>query len=319
MKLAVGFLTYNDTSAKYLADFLPSLKEALGFLESQEYQVLVFDNSDQGNHRNKEILELFNEQNNGFLEYISADSNLGFSRAYNILLHSATRLGAEYFFMVNPDTLLEKNTISELVLALDKNNDLASASPKIRCWDFAANTKTRVLDTCGLIVKPGLRFYDLGQGEKDDKRFDFFKIFGPSGAAGIFRLSALEKIKENNQYFDEQFFMYKEDCDLAYRLFLAGFKSALVPSAIMYHDRTASSAGRGLLRKIFNRSKKSRQIRSWSFRNQHLIFIKHWTKQNLFSQAIIILRVLAMGVFSLILEQYLLKEYKNICSSTKRS
>jgi GT2 family glycosyltransferase len=164
-----------------------------------------------------------------------------------------------------------------------------------------------------------LRFYDLGQGEKDDKRFDFFKIFGPSGAAGIFRLSALEKIKENNQYFDEQFFMYKEDCDLAYRLFLAGFKSALVPSAIMYHDRTASSAGRGLLRKIFNRSKKSRQIRSWSFRNQHLIFIKHWTKQNLFSQAIIILRVLAMGVFSLILEQYLLKEYKNICSSTKRS
>ncbi len=317
MKLVVGFLTYNDSSVKYLADFLPSLKEALGFLESGDYKVLAFDNSDKNNKSNKEILESFSENNGTFLEYISADSNLGFSRAYNILINSAIRFGAEYFFVVNPDTLLEKNTISELVLALDRNSELASVSPKIRRWDFAVNTKTRIIDTCGLIVKPGLRFYDLGQGEKDDKRFDFNGILGPSGAAGIFRLSALEKIKENDQYFDERFFMYKEDCDLIYRLFLIGAKSALVPSAIMYHDRTAASSGNSLIKKISNRRKKSRQIRSWSFRNQHLIFVKHWTKQNLISRIIIICRALAIGIFSLILEQFLLKEYKNVHNSLR--
>lgn len=312
MKLVVGFLTYNDSSVKYLADFLPSLKNALSFLEFGDYQVLAFDNSDKDNKLNKKTLESFSENNGIFLEYISADSNLGFSRAYNILIHSAIRLGAEYFFIVNPDTFLEKDTISELVLALDQNTELSSVSPKIRRWDFAANTKTRIIDSCGLIVKSGLRFYDLGQGEKDDKRFDSASILGPSGAAGIFRLSALEKIKENDQYFDEQFFMYKEDCDLAYRLYLIGAKSALIPSAIMYHDRTAASSGEGVVEKVRDRRRKSRQIRSWSFRNQHLIFVKHWAKQKFTSKIIIIFRVLIMGIFSLILEQFLLKEYKNI-------
>ncbi len=312
MKLVVGFLTYNDSSAKYLPDFLPSLKDALDFLEPGDYRALVFDNSEKNNNINKKEIESFSEKNGLFLEYISADSNLGFSRAYNILIHSAARLGAEYFFVVNPDTVLEKNTISELISALDRNQELSSVCPKIRRWDFAANTKTRVIDSCGLVVKPGLRFFDLGQGEKDDKRFDCYNILGPSGAAGMFRLSALEKVKDNNQYFDERFFMYKEDCDLAYRLFLIGAKSALVPSAIMYHDRTAASSGGGPLRRIGDRKKKSRQVRSWSFRNQHLIFVKHWSSQNFISRFIIIFRVFVFGIFSLILEQYLLKEYKNI-------
>lgn len=317
MKLVVGFLTYNDSSAKYLADFLPSLGEALSFLDSGDYKVLAFDNSDKNNELNKKSLESFSEKNGTFLEYISADSNLGFSRAYNILIHSASRLGAEYFFIVNPDTLLEKNTISEMITALDKDSGLASVSPKIRRWDFAANTKTRIIDTCGLIVKPGLRFSDLGQGEKDDKRFDSASILGPSGAAGIFRLSALEKIKENDQYFDERFFMYKEDCDLAYRLYLIGAKSALVPSAIMYHDRTAASSGEGVVEKVKDRRQKSRQIRAWSFRNQHLIFVKHWTKQKFISKVIIIFRVIILGIFSLIFEQFILKEYKTIFRSLK--
>jgi len=310
MKLVVGFLTYNDSSAKYLADFLPSLKSALSFLEPTEYRVLAFDNSDPSDSSNRIALEAFNAKNNNFLEYLHAAGNLGFSRAYNILIRSASRLQAEYFFVVNPDTILEKDTISELVLALDNDVELASVSPKIRRWDFAANTKTRTIDSCGLILKPGLRFQDLGQGKEDDKRFDKFSILGPSGAAGLFRLSYLERIKENDQYFDENFFMYKEDCDLAYRLALIKAKSALVPTAIMYHDRTAAASGKGVIGKLGERRKKSRRIRSWSLRNQHLIFVKHWSRQNIFSKAEIIVHVAMTGIFSLILEQFLLKEFR---------
>lgn len=313
MKLVVGFLTYNENSAKYLADFLPSLKNALNFLDSSEYRVLVFDNSDKNNEINKIKLQEFNNQNQNFLEYLHTECNLGFSRAYNILIRSASRLGAEYFLVINPDTVLEKDTISELISALEKNANLASASPKIRRWDFAANTKTRIVDSCGLILGAGLSFKDLGQGQEDDKRFDKSEIIGPSGAAALFRISALEKIKLNDQYFDENFFMYKEDCDLAYRLHLIGAKSTLVPSAIMYHDRTAYSDRKGLFGKLFDRAKKSQKIRAWSFRNQHLIFVKHWSSQNFLSKIIIIFRIFSMAIFSLILEQFNLKEYKNIC------
>ncbi|MEI6529121.1 MAG: glycosyltransferase family 2 protein [Candidatus Falkowbacteria bacterium] len=312
MKIVVGFLTYNDSSAKYLADFLPSLKNALSFLEPNDYRVLAFDNSDQNNNTNRDKLEAFNKPNPEFLEYIHAAGNLGFSRACNILIRTASRLQSEYFLVINPDTVLEKDTISELVLALNKDTSLASAAPKIRRWDFAANTKTRVLDSCGLILKAGLSFEDLGQGKEDDKRFDQYKILGPSGAAGLFRLSFLEKIKENDQYFDENFFMYKEDCDLAYRLYKIEGKSILVPTAIMYHDRTAAVAKGGTINKIRERRNKSRQIRSWSFRNQHLIFVKHWSSQNLANKLVILAKVLVTGIFSLTLEQFLLKEYKSI-------
>lgn len=312
MKLVVGFLTYNESSAKYLADFLPSLKESLGFLDKNDYKVLAFDNSDKNNEINKLKIEEFNKNNSDFLEYFNTGSNLGFGKAYNILIRLSLRYEAEYFLVINPDTILEKNTISELVATLDGNIELASVSPKIRRWDFAANTKTKIIDSCGLVLGSGLSFSDLGQGQCDDKRFDKFKIIGPSGAAALFRLSSLEKVKVGNQYFDENFFMYKEDCDLAYRLLLIKEKSALVPSSIMYHDRTASSSGASLINKISDRLLKSRRIRSWSFRNQHLIFVKYWDKQNLKSKFVIIFRIIFMGFFSLILEQFNLKEYKYI-------
>lgn len=317
MKLVVGFLTYNDASAKYLADFLPSLKEALYFLSPQDYQVLAFDNSDLNQAANRLALEHFSASNGNFLEYLSADSNLGFSRAYNLLIRQAIKREAQYFLVVNPDTILEKDTLKELVTALDQDNSLSAVGPKIRRWDFLTNTKTRIIDSCGLVVKPGLRFFDLGQGVEDDKRFDKAEIIGPSGAAGLFRLSSLEKIKEDGEYFDERFFMYKEDCDLAYRLFLAQEKAKLVPTAIMYHDRTAASSGKGMINKIVDRQKKSRQVRAWSTHNQIIISIKHWSKQNFISRLRLIFQILFSFIFSLILEQFLVKEYFRAWRATR--
>jgi GT2 family glycosyltransferase len=103
--------------------------------------------------------------------------------------------------------------------------------------------------------------------------------------------------------------MYKEDCDLDYRLFLAGWLSRQIPEAIIYHDRTAAGVGRNYLARMLNRRQKSRQVRSWSFLNQHLIFVKHWNKQNLANKLKIIFRGLLFFIFSLILEQYNLKNY----------
>lgn len=314
MKLVVGFLTYNESSAKYLPDFLKSLHESLYFLDQSDYRVLVFDNSDYDNTANQEELEKFNITYPGFLERLSTDGNLGFSRAYNILIRQAIGYQAEYFLVINPDLVLEKDALFHLCAALDKDESLGSVSPKIRRWDFAANTKTKIIDSAGIILSSGLRFSDLGQGEIDNKQFDRRKILGPSGAAGLFRLRSLQKIADNNCYFDENFFMYKEDCDLAYRLNVRGEKSLLVPEAIIYHDRTASARGRGWLPRVINRSDKSRRVRAWSFTNQHLLFIKHWKGEGKASKILIICQILALGLFSLILEQFLLKEYKQIIS-----
>jgi len=318
MKLAVGLITYNESSTPYLAYFLPSLQAALAFLDTTDYQVFVFDNSRSDYRLNYLAIADFQTSCPGRIAQLSsAGENIGFSRAYNIMIHQAQEIGAQYFLMINPDTLLEPEAIKLLLQALDQEAGLAAVSPKLRRWDFSENKKTEILDSAGLVLRPGLRFTDLGQGEADRGQCDAQAILGPSGAAGLFRLSTLEKIKENGQYFDERFFMYKEDCDLSYRLASQGLVSRLVPEAVIYHDRTAAAPGSGLWQQIVNRRQKSRQIRSWSFLNQHLIFVKHWQKQNLVSKIIIIFRCLAYLIFSLILEQYNLRNYPAIFSYNK--
>ncbi len=310
MKLAVGFITYNEATARYLSDFLPSLEAAVNFLDPDDYRIYVFDNSDKADLANSRILSRY--QN---IEYFCQGRNLGFARAYNVLIREAISDRAEYFLVINPDTIMEPETIKRLIDALDKDGSLGSAAPKILRWDFSGHQKTATIDSLGLVLRSGLKFIDFRQGEKDEGREGSFEILGPSGAAGLFRLQALEKVAEKPddsqdvQYFDERFFMYKEDCDLAYRLFLAGYGSRLIPEAIVYHDRTASVSGQGIKDFWRDRQSKSRQVRAWSFRNQHLIFLKYWKKQNFVNKIIITLKTVFLFIFSLILEQFLLKEY----------
>jgi GT2 family glycosyltransferase len=317
MKLVVGFIAYNDASAKYLGDFLPSLKAALAFLPLSERQVIAFDNSNSDHNINRLSLEYFIKGNPGELIRISKDKNLGFSRAYNFMIREAKKLKADYFLALNPDTIMEPDALQKLLEKLASDKKIASVSPKILRWDFAKHTKTKQLDSCGLVLKSGLRFKDLGQGELDEGQYNQAQILGPSGAFAMYRLSALEKIKTNHDYFDSRFFMYKEDCDLTYRLNKAGFESRLVAEALVYHDRTVGAFGAGVWGRLSERRRLSRQTRAWSFKNQHLLFVKHFLNEHFISQLIIMGRILTLFIFSLILEQFNLKEYPAIFRSFK--
>ena len=309
MKLAVGFITYNDSSAKYLDYFLPSLQKALAFLNTAEVAILAFDNSSQDYNHNRLAIEVFNHRQAGRIEYYTKGENLGFSSAYNYLIDKAVKRGVEYFLVINPDLILDPIAIEKLVAALDEDKSLGSVSPKILRWDFANNQLTKQIDSCGIILRPGLKFSDLGQGQIDSGQYDNASILGPSGAAGLYRISALKKVKDEYGYFDKRFFMYKEDCDLVYRLKLAGFKAKLVSSAQVFHDRTAAFYGEGITSFLKNRRALSKQIRAWSFRNQSLIFVKHYWKETLLSQFLVLKNALSMLFFSLILEQFNLKNY----------
>ena len=242
------------------------------------------------------------------------------------MIDEAKKLGAEYFLVINPDTILELEAIKNFVEVMEKDKTLGSASPKVLKWDFSEDKKTDIVDTCGIRLKTGLRFIDLGQGEKDRGQYDKTEILGPSGAAGIYRMSALDKVKSpqpplsrgsGGQYFDELMFMYKEDCDLAYRLNLAGFKAKLAPEAIIYHNRPFSSAKTGFMAFFRGRKGKSEQVKKWSFLNQHIIFLKYWHLQGFLSKIVIILRILAIFVFALLFEPYLLGQYRELSKKWK--
>jgi GT2 family glycosyltransferase len=304
MRLYIGFITYGKATAKYLPYFLQSLKRQ----SFKDYKIIAVDNSEAEKNDNK----IFLEKNYPEIELKwQAGENLGFAKAYNLMISQASKEGAEYFLALNPDMALEEDALTRLVEIMGHNSDLGSATAKVLKWNFASREKTNIIDSCGLKLLPGLRFVDYKEGEPASASCEH-EIIGVSGASAIYRLSALEKVKRNGQYFDELMFMYKEDCDLAYRLFLAGFKSKCVCDSIIYHDRSSGGMGESNLAVALNRKNKSRQAKRWSFLNQQIIFIKYWQKQSWLNKMAVIWFEIKMLVFILFFEPYLFKELVNL-------
>ena len=93
-------------------------------------------------------------------------------------------------------------------------------------------------------------------------------------------MKALESVRQGNEYFDELMFMYKEDCDLAVRLRLAGWGSELAPEAHVWHDRTVAGKSGSLFGLWSAWKDKNRAAQKWAFRNQFIIYYKYWRWEN---------------------------------------
>ena len=83
-----------------------------------------------------------------------------------------------------------------------------------------------------------MRHLDRGGEERDSGQYDRAQwVFGATGAAAMFRRSFVEAVSVNGQFFDEEFFSYREDADLAWRGQLMGWKCLYEPSAVAWHVR----------------------------------------------------------------------------------
>ena len=70
------------------------------------------------------------------------------------------------------------------------------------------------------------------------------KVWGVSGACALYRVKALQSVKDKYGIYDERFWMYKEDADLAWRLNKAGFASILASNAVALHQRSVRKGDR---------------------------------------------------------------------------
>jgi len=308
-KLVIGFILFKENTARYLPFFLPSLKSQ----DFSNLNIVAYINKYEKDDINEKYLKQYYPE----IDIIKSEENKGFAFANNRMMKKAFDVRADYFLTINPDAILEDNAISEMIKVLDFDNNLASVSPKILKWDFENNKKTDIIDTCGIQMSSGLRFFDIGQGQKDNHLFYKQNIIGPSGACAMYRMRDVERVKEDDEYFDENMFMYKEDCDLAYKLFLLGFSSKLANNSIIYHDRTVENTSKGLFGVISNRRNKSKQVKIWSFQGQQIIFLKYWHLQDFWSKLSIILFEIKVLFFIALVEPYLLKEIVNLYKKRK--
>lgn len=217
-----------------------------------------------------EIIVVNNMSTDGSLEYLRAQKdvkliepgfNTGFSKGQNLGIHISK---GKYVLCLNFDCFLEPDFLEVAAKVLDERPDLGSLSGKLK--KLIDYKKSIFLDTTGISYH---RCFPADRGEWNPDRICWnqgCQIFGPSGAAAIYRRSALEDVRFDDEYFDEDMFIYCEDIDLAWRLNLAGWNSWYEPSAVAYHER-------GSTRKNSSSEKRNYYIKG--FRNRLLGLYKN--------------------------------------------
>jgi GT2 family glycosyltransferase len=114
---------------------------------------------------------------------------------------------------------------------------------------------------------PCQRHLDRGSGELDSGQYETREyIFGASGAAAFYRRKMLEETKAGKEYFDEAFFAYREDADLAWRAQWMGWRCLYVPEAAGFHVRRVLPERRASL---------PSEINMHSFKNRFLLRTKN--------------------------------------------
>jgi glucose-1-phosphate thymidylyltransferase len=326
-KVVIGAILYDTKkwgygTSKYLKYFMDSVKK-------QDYpniELVLVDNSEEEKNANID----FFKKNYPEIKIIRPGYNTGFGKANNIMIDYAKKVKADYYLASNVDMVYNPNVVSELVNAIMKTPQIASATCKIRRWNFNKRDddtkgKTNFIDTTGHIITKEHRFLDRGQGEIDYGQFDSEEeVFGPSGALAIYRISALNDIAFKNEdggleYFDELMFMYKEDVDLNYRFQFAGYKSIYTPKATVYHDRSVEAWGSGVIGIIKGRYKRKKEYKEWSWLNHHIILKK--MLDNKFSSDVRLKTKwfeFKSGVFVLLFERHLIKQWWKLFKMRKQ-
>jgi GT2 family glycosyltransferase len=109
------------------------------------------------------------------------------------------------------------------------------------------------LDSTGIVFSASGRHFDRGSEEQAAGHYLLEEeIGGTTGAAGFYRREALESAKISTGFFDADFFLYREDADLARRLSRLGWKCLYVPDAVAWHRRTNLPSRRGRMSALAN-------------------------------------------------------------------
>jgi len=279
-KLSLHIVAWNSLSD------LPDLFESI---ENQTYKDFVVRVVDNGSSDGAE--KWFREKY-PTVTVIRNVRNLGFGAAHNQAIKYAVNhwnnedLNHCYCVIISPDIILRPTCLEELVKEAEAHLEVAGFAPKIlRTFQdngtdevLREHTNSDVIDSTGLRANKFRRFYERGSGELDQGQFDVLpEIFGVSVGLGFYRASALEDIKmSDNEYFDEDFFVHKEEIDLAWRLRGAGWEARFVPEAVAHHARGVYGKGRTSFFERFKNCRRESKIRSfYSTRNQWWLLFKN--------------------------------------------
>ncbi len=237
------------------------------------------------NYKNIEVILVDNHSSDDSVNYVKNNflkvmvvrnkKNNGFAKGNNIGLKYAK---GDYILLLNTDTILKKNTISNLLKAFNEIPNLGCVQPKMILFD------KKHLDACGSFWTNTTMLYHYGYGKNKNLRMynKPFPVFSVKGACMLIKREVINKIG----LFDNDFWCYYEETDFCHRAWISGYECWYYPKAEMYHAGGGTSV-------VFNNS----LIQFHNFKNKLMSMIKNFELKALIRILIVHLLVELM-VFS---------------------
>lgn len=210
----------------------------------------------------------------------ASPTNLGYARAQN---RNIRRARGTSLLLLNQDVVLDPGFIAAALAILATSSRVGAVQGRLRRLD-SEGTRSDILDSTGLImhrdrhatIRGHLR--RDGADPADDTPGPVWGVDGPAPlvSAEALRSARLPASRGGMEVFDEDFFMYKEDVDLAWRLRRLGWEAWYEPTALAWHARTGGgSADRSPRRSAAASLANSLRVRRLSYRNQRLMQVKN--------------------------------------------
>ncbi len=222
--VSVLITTYN--SARVLEACLSSLSQQ----DYRPFEIIIVDNASSDG--TCELLAPVEDRYRVFYN----QTNVGFAAAQNQAIRQAR---GDWLLSLNADAILSPNFISELVSAGEADPHVGTVCGKLLRWKPGESPQhSQVIDSTGIYFLRNLRHLDRGSEELDCGQYEEQQyVFGATGAAGLYRRSMIEDTSLDGEFFDEDFFAYREDADVAWRAQLMGWRCVYTPRAIGWHVR----------------------------------------------------------------------------------
>jgi N-acetylglucosaminyl-diphospho-decaprenol L-rhamnosyltransferase len=249
---------------------LPGCLESLAVLEHRPLEIVIVDCASRDSsaevaraHAPKPIP----------CQVVELGENRGFAGGMNAAL-ALTR--APFVLTLNADAQPAPDFVPRL---LERMERAAEAGLRVgavtgRLVRPAREGEPRRLDACGMRLTTAWRHFDRGSGEIDHGQYGKpERVFGATGAATLFRRTALDDTAVDGEIFDPRFHSFREDAELCFRLRERGWEVLYEPAAVAEHRRFNLPERRSAMPALVNYH---------SLKNRYLLRIYHQTAVNLF-------------------------------------
>jgi O-antigen biosynthesis protein len=224
----------NYNGLKYMNKCLDTLQEI--HYPKDKVEIIVVDNGSTDRSL-QSVREKYSK-----VKIFENDKN-SFTRALNLAIDKSK---SEFIAFLNNDVEVDKNWLIEMVHTLEEHPEAGCVGGKILFDD------RKTINSVGHSQLPDYYFRDKGFEEIDAGQYNqVCEADGICGGSILYRRSCLDEIG----WFDEDYIMYFEDVDMAYRCKEKNYKILYTPKSIVYHHFHGTSGGTNLSYLLCNRNR----------------------------------------------------------------